>query len=396
MTGEVLATAEWRRDNLRSFRTCIQMLDPDRLSNPYGEMDGPNLRGGVKRDFMGAPLGYHIRMAHPADYADANAFVWKYVPATKGLAAGNLAWDRPMVIHILEQFRPDQTRGIAAMVTALKEMKMTKNFRDITLQKAVTQAMYAATIESDLPSEAVHQMIGGTDWATQYLAGIAQYVGSAKNIHMDGVKIPHLYPGTKLNFQTGASTEGVGEDFERSLLRYLAASLGVSYEQLSKDYSNTNYSSARAAMLETWRYMQGKKRMVADRFAGIVYRLWLEEALNSGQIELPAGAPSWYEGQNADAYSSCEWIGASRGQIDELKETQAAVLRIRNNLSTYEDEMARLGKDWRQALRQRKREQDMLTKFGLVLEADNMMNAASGQVRESNNGEADKPKGTKK
>ncbi|MGH8744275.1 MAG: phage portal protein, partial [Burkholderiales bacterium] len=303
MTGEVLATAEWRRDNLRSFRTCIQMLDPDRLSNPYGEMDGPNLRGGVKRDFMGAPLGYHIRMAHPADYTDANAFVWKYVPATKGLAAGNLAWDRPLVIHILEQFRPDQTRGIAAMVTALKEMKMTKNFRDITLQKAVTQAMYAATIESDLPSEAVHQMIGGQDWATNYLTSIAQYVGSAKNIHMDGVKIPHLYPGTKLNFQTGASTEGVGEDFERSLLRYLAASLGVSYEQLSKDYSNTNYSSARAAMLETWRYMQGKKRMVADRFAGIVYRLWLEEAMNSGQVELPAGAPSWYEGQNADAYS---------------------------------------------------------------------------------------------
>ncbi|MGH9929509.1 MAG: phage portal protein, partial [Pyrinomonadaceae bacterium] len=98
----------------------------------------------------------------------------------------------------------------------------------------------------------------------------------------------------------------------------------------------------------------------------------------------------------ADAYSACEWIGASRGQIDELKETQAAVLRIRNNLSTYEDEMARLGKDWRQALRQRKREQDMLKEFGLVLEADNMMNAASGEVRESNDGEADKPKGTKK
>lgn len=397
MTGEVLATAEWRRNNLRTFRTCIQMLDPDRLSNPFGEMDSPELRGGIKRDFMGAALGYYIRMAHPHDIADMNAYRWKYVPATKGLAAGNLDWDRPMVIHILEQFRPDQTRGIAQMVSALKEMRMTKHFRDITLQKAVTQAMYAATIESDLPTEAVQAQLGGmnTDWATQYLASIAQYVGSAKNLQFDGVKIPHLYPGTKLNFQNASGTDGVGEDFERSLLRYLAASLGVSYEQLAKDYSNTNYSSARAAMLETWRYMQGKKRMVADRFASLVYRLWLEEAINIGEIVLPAGAPSWYEGQNADAYSQCEWIGASRGQIDELKETQAAVLRIRNNLSTYEDEMARLGKDWRAAFRQRKREEAMLEEFGLKVEADNMMNAASGEVREANDGEADEPKGDK-
>lgn len=398
MTGEVLATAEWRRDRGRAFSTCVQLLDSDRLSNPYGEPDSPTLRGGVKRDYMGAPLGYYIRMAHPADVSDLNAYRWKYVPATKGLAANMPWWDRPMVIHIVEQFRPDQTRGIAQMVAALKEMRMTKNFRDVTLQRAVLQATYAATIESDLPAEAVAEALGGgqsTTWAENYLAQIAQYTKGAKNLQIDGVKIPHLYPGTKLNFQSGAATDGVGEDFEKSLLRQIAASLGVSYEQLSKDYANSNYSSARAAMTETWKYMQSKKRMVADRFASIVYRLWLEEAINKGEVPLPAGAPSWYEGQNADAYSQCEWIGASRGQIDELKETQAAALRIRMNISTYEDEMARLGKDWRASLAQRKREQELLKKYGLVVEADNMMNAASGEVREANAGDADQPQGDK-
>lgn len=398
MTGEVLATAEWRRDRGRAFATCVQMLDTDRLSNPYGESDGPTLRGGVRRDYMGAPLGYYIRMAHPADMTDMNAYRWKYVPATKGIAAGMPWWDRPLVIHIVEQFRPDQTRGIAQMVSALKEMRMTKNFRDVTLQRAVLQATYAATIESDLPAEAVAEALGGgssSTWAENYLGQIAAYTKGAKNLQLDGVKIPHLYPGTKLNFQSGAATDGVGEDFEKSLLRQIAAALGVSYEQLSKDYANTNYSSARAAMTETWKYMQSKKRMVADRFASIIYRLWLEEAINKGEVPLPAGAPSWYEGQNADAYSQCEWIGASRGQIDELKETQAAALRIRMNLSTYEDEMARLGKDWRAALAQRKREQELLKDYGLVVEADNMMNAVSGEVREANTGDADEPQGDK-
>lgn len=398
MTGEVLATVEWRRDVLRAFRTCIQMIDPDRLSNPFGEMDGPELRGGVKRDWMGAPLGYWIRMAHPADINDMAAYKWKYIPATKGLASGKPAWDRPMVIHIVEQFRPEQTRGMAQMVSALKEMKMTKSFRDITLQRAVLQATYAATIESDLPPEAIAEALGSgqtSSWAANYLSQIAEYTKGAKNLQIDGVKIPHLYPGTKLNFQPGAATDGVGEEFEKSLLRQIAASLGVSYEQLSKDYANTNYSSARAAMNETWKYMQSKKRLVADRFASIVYRLWLEEAINNGEIPLPAGAPNWYEGQNADAYCACEWIGASRGQIDELKETQAAALRMRNNLSTLEDEMAKLGKDWRQVLRQRKRENDMMKEFGLVMEADNMLNAASGDVREASGGDAEEPQGDK-
>ncbi|PVQ41401.1 phage portal protein, partial [Salmonella enterica] len=41
---------------------------------------------------------------------------------------------------------------------------------------------------------------------------------------------------------------------EQALLRYIAAGLGVSYEQLSRDYSQVSYSSARASANESWRY----------------------------------------------------------------------------------------------------------------------------------------------
>lgn len=128
--------------------------------------------------------------------------------------------------------------------------------------------------------------------------------------------------------------------------------------------------------------MQSRKKMVADRFASHVYALWLEEAINKGEItSMSRKAPNFYEGLNAEAYTSCEWIGASRGQIDELKETQAAVLRLQNNLSTYEDEHARLGKDWRKVLVQRERENAEMKARGLINEQSNMMNAASGAAR---------------
>lgn len=387
-TGEVLASVEWMRSGYRPFSTALQMIDVDRLGNPNGEMDTPTLRGGVQLDRFGAPLGYWIRESHPTDWTDPDGYRWRFIPATRGQVTGNPGWDRPQMIHIIDQWRPAQSRGISAMVTALKEMRMTKKFRDVVLQSAVLQATYAASIESDLPSEVALAQAGGNDnavinYSQAYLGQVAKYIGGSRNIHIDGVKVPVFYPGTKMKLQNAATPGGVGSEFESSLLRYIAAILGVSYEQLSKDYSKANYSNLRAAIADTDRRMRVQKRNVADRFASTFYRLWLEEALNRGEITaMPRNAPNWYDGLNQEAYSACEWIGASMGQIDELKETQAAVLRVNNGLSTRESELARLGKDWRVVFRQLAREKALAENQGLEFGADkisqNMMNAASG------------------
>ncbi|MCQ4311701.1 phage portal protein [Pseudomonas stutzeri] len=407
MAGEVLASVEWMRNGYRPYRTALQMLDVDRLGNPNGEMDSPILRGGVQRDRFGAPLGYWIREAHPGDWMNPDGYTWKYVPATRGQVTGNAGWDRPQMIHIVDQWRPDQSRGIAAMVSALKEMRMTKKFRDVVLQSAVLNASYAASIESDLPSDVALAQAGGgdraalADYASTYLGEVAKYVGGSRNIHLDGVKIPVFYPGTKMKLQSAGTPGGVGSDFEASMLRYISASLGVSYSQLSKDYSAANYSSLRADLAEVGKRMRVQKRQVADRFASTFYRLWLEEALNKGDITaMPRKAPNWYDGLNQEAYCVAEWIGASTGQIDELKETQAAVLRVNNGLSTREDELAKLGKDWRVVFQQLSREKKAAEKHELEFGADkssqNQMNAASGTPSSTGDGprSADKEEDT--
>ncbi len=387
-TGEVLASAEWLRDAGRPFNTALQMIELDRLSNPYGQMDDKNLRAGVQKNDFGAPIGYWIQVAHPTDYTvQDNTYRWKYVPATK-------PWGRAQIIHIFEQSRPEQSRGISQMVAALKEIRITKKFRDVTLANAVLNATYAASIESELPTQAVFESLGAgrggnmgeaiADYGTSYLGAVAKFAGGGKGLFLDGVKIPHFFPGTKLQLRPAGTPGGVGTDFEKSLLRYIAANLGVSYEQLSKDYSETNYSSARAGVNETEKFMAGRKKRVADGYANMGFMLWLEEAINKKQITaMPRNAPSWYEGLNAEAYSQCEWIGASKGQIDELKETQAAVLRLKWGLSTQEKEVARFGGDWRKVNAQRERERKDQEARGILPDPkDNTMNAASGAPRE--------------
>ena len=368
-TGEVLGTAEWlSKQPGRPFNTAFQMVAPIRLSNPNGLSDTEQLSGGVAMDAFGNPVGYHIRRCFPTDFFNPLLNEWKYIPAKK-------PWGRRQVIHIREQLQPGQTRGVADMVSVLKQMRMTKKFQDITLQNAVVNASYAAAIESELPREAVYQSLGsGSDGIGELLGGymtaLNSYVSASDNIAVDGVKIPHLFPGTKLNFKPMGTPGGVGTAFEESLLRHVAAALGMSYEQFSRDYSKTNYSSARASMAETWKFMQSRKKLVADRLATSIYTLWLEEEINAGHIPLPKGktAAMFYDPVMREALVNCTWIGASRGQIDELKETQSALLRIKSGLSTLEIESARLGEDFRTLLRQRAREEKMLQKYGLHLD----------------------------
>lgn len=390
--GETLATVEFPKQKGREFRTAIQMVDTDRLCNPPSAEFSRNIRGGIERDAYGAAMNYYIKATHPSDWR-SNARIndmnrWRKVASKK-------PWGRPQVIYLREQQRIDQSRGVSEMVAGLREIAITRKFRDVTLQKAVLAATYAATIESELPANAVYEQLGVggsgdgyTKAAESFLESLNDYIGASRHMMIDGVKIPHLYPGTKLNMVNAGEANGVGQDFEASLLRYVATSLGISYEELSGDFTKTNYSSARAAMAGTWKFMQSRKRIVADGMANQIFRLWLEEAIQKDVIKtFPAAeADSLYTdgalNMMFDALSNADWIGAARGQIDELKETQAAVLRIKYGLSTHEDELARLGKDWRKTYSQLERERKEREERGIDLYEDNSVNAASGSPRE--------------
>lgn len=376
--GEMLASVEWlTKDKSRPFKTAINMLSPDRLATMPASQFDPMVRAGVRRDTFGRPIAYQIATTNPFDIGLGLGFL----PPTYREISARKPWGRLQVIHLFNDVGAEQTRGIAEITAAMKELRVTKSYRDVTLQRAVAQAMYAAVITSDLPTEQLFAQLGQTqggtftnemaeaaiaEYATGYLNAVYQFSG----VKVDGVKVPHLFPGTDFKLLSTGGNDNRGMEFEQSLLRYIAASIGCSYEQLSRDYTNTNYSSARAAMSETWKFMRAEKKNIADRLATIIYRLWLEEMINANQFETlkrPGLRSGWlYEGMNMDAISSCEWIGSSHGQIDELKETQAAALRIDAGLSTYSDELARLGKDWRKVFRQRAREQQVMADLDLT------------------------------
>lgn len=368
-TGEVLATSEWIRQAGRPYKTALQLVNPDRLSNPDYREDNANLTRGIETGFYGEHKRYWIQGAHPSEFTDPNTLKWVPVPAEK-------PWGRKQVIYINEPVMIEQTRGVAAMTSALKQTNMRKQFSEVTLQNAVINASYAASVESELPSaDIIAAMGGGTDNALEsylqsYMSMLAEYMGGANNIRIDGAMIPQFFPGTKLNARPLGTPGGVGHnDYESSLLRYLAAALGTSYSSLSKDYSKVSYSGLKGELAETQKFLNSRKKGVADKMGSYGFELWLEEEIAGDYALLPPGwtRDDYYRPLAKEAMSSSKWIGQGRGQIDELAETQAAILRINSGLTTREIECAKLGNDFRDVLAQLDRESKLIEKHGLVL-----------------------------
>lgn len=372
LSGEAFGSAEWLdSDPTRPFKTAIQMIAPVRICNKDGMPDdnlGPDTRRrrGIITNRRGKPKAFEVRRGHPSEWYDVTNSYWDTVPA-------ETPWGRKQMLFIREALQIDQTRGLSDMVAALSHIRMTKKFSEITLQNAVVNASYAASIESELPSaEVVAAMGGGQEgWMNaigQYMMMLQGYMSASDNIHIDGAKMPHLFPGSSLKLTPMGTPGGVGSDFQAALLRHTAAALGVSPADLSRDFARVNYSGLKGELALAERDTAVRKQAWADRWATGVYRLWFEEEMAAGNLPLPPGRnrTDFYRPLMKDAYTRCSWIGSGRGQIDEMKETQAALLRIAGGLSTYEKEAARVGEDFREIIAQRRKENRMMKDAGVT------------------------------
>jgi capsid protein len=96
MDGEALAVILWLPRGGR-YATAVQVIDPDRLSNPYNGIDAYWRRQGIELGEHGEPLAYHIRRSHPGDQNVFNPMFWTWERIPRETSFG-----RRMVVHAFE------------------------------------------------------------------------------------------------------------------------------------------------------------------------------------------------------------------------------------------------------------------------------------------------------
>jgi lambda family phage portal protein len=333
--GEALALPLWMERNTTPFRTCLQLIESDRLSNPNMTIASINLRGGVQMDDFGKPITYYIQklMSWPGFFFPSLEWQWEAIPA-------ETAFGRKRVLHMYTQDRPDQTRGKPILTPVIEQFRMLDAYQRTELQSAIANSLVAGVIETPLDPAAIAEMMGGDP--NCYLATKGEY-----RVQLEGGTMFPLYPGDKMTPFIPGRPSAQYAAFCEHVLRQIGTSVGLPYELILKDFSKTNYSSARAALNEAWRFFSNRRAWMGFYWASAVYKLWFEEAVNAGMIE----APDFYA--LAPFYLRAKWIGPPRGQIDPVKEAEAAQIRMNSFISTLEDECAEQGQDYNDVLDQR-------------------------------------------
>lgn len=338
--GEALALVNYettRTDGFK-YKTTLQLIDPDRLSNPDNRPDDETYRGGIELDEDGRPLAVHIRREHPGD---VNGFGFR--AAEWDRYEMREAWGRPRVIHLVDRDRVDQHRGVSRMIAGLKRLKVLQSYSEAELKTAALNASVFATIYADGNSDYLAEALGDKAAINAHVDRQNAFY-DASDPRFAGSRAIRTFPGDRVEMHTQGRNNAAFGEFTTVLLQSLAAGLGLTYEQLTKDFSRTNYSSARAAMIEAWRTVERERKLIQDLFADQVLLAVLEEAYDAGRLALPDDAPDFWDAPGA--YIKGRWIAPERGAIDPVKERVGGRMAVGNFEKTYEDLAAEGGRDF--------------------------------------------------
>jgi len=369
--GESLALVEWDEDATTKYKTRLRMVDPDRLSNPNGFPDSPTLRGGVESDLNGVPFRYWIREGHPADLGNVQSLTWS--PWERFTDHG-----RHRVLHAFDATRADQTRGVSRFIGAMKTQRGLQHFTDAQIEAAVLNALFIAFVKSSAGPDAVNESFSTED-LIDFATGRDEAYEKSPISLSNGARMPVLGLGDEVSMQTASRDVSDFEPFYRSVSRLTYSLLGATYEEGSMDFSQTNYSSARAAFIPAWQETLATRGILDSMIATPIFMCWLEEAFDRGEIVPPPGAPDFED--EPEAYADGRWVAPGRGYVDPTKEIDAAAARIEAGTSTLEIECAEQGLDWEEVMEQQKIENDKRAQLGLppVFGALSLAAAASRQ-----------------
>jgi len=341
--GEIMANLPGRPEPWRYLKRGVELIEADRLGGStffrQGVFQGIELDQNTKE-----PQQYWIRKPNLTtnDY-ELPRYEWVGIPARDSRG-------RPLVLHNFLRKRPGQLRGIPFLAPALAQFKYLSDYFSAAVVTAKLAAFVSLIITTSDPQGFIPSTSG---------TGLTGRDGRPKEIWEPG-SILRLGIGEKADM---IDPKGVHESFASFMeigLRILGASQGMPYELLIKDFSKTNYSSARAALLEARRWFMFLRAWFGWEFCQPIWELILEEACLAGKFQ----AKDFYE--NQEEYCRAQWIGGGWGWVDPVKEIGASIAAIHAGLSTYADELAGQGKDWEDVFEQLVQEKKYADALGLT------------------------------
>jgi lambda family phage portal protein len=331
---------------------AIEILEADYLDDQYHgtASTGNQVIMGVEVDEWRRPVAYHFLKKHPGDITSG----WSNPqPARIRVPAEE-------IIHIAIRQRASQMRGVPWIHTAMTRLKHMGGYEEAELVAARAASCVTGFLESaDGDYRSDNDTLSGEPAVQTFEPGM----------------IRKLDPGQKISVPNMSRPGGEVDPFMRLMLRGVAAGLGVSYESLSRDYSQSNFSSSRLALGDERDNYRKLQRWIIGQFHQPVFEAWLDMAVLSGTLRLKK-----YD-TTPEVYQAVKWMPRGWAYIDPLKEVSAYKEAVRNGFMTQTDVVAQSGGDIEEMLDQRSRELKMAKDLDLVFDTDPAMVDTKGMVQ---------------
>lgn len=331
-SGEILVRK--RINKALPFPLQYQILEADFLDTDKTvlQTDTQNaIIQGIEVDSDGKRVAYWLFEQHPGAYYEQvglKKISSKRVPASE-------------IKHIFRQDRPGQMRGVPWTAPIIVRLKDLDDYEDAQLMRQKIAACFTAFVQ-DISADVMDS--NGTPATDPELServepGLIEFLPSGKTVTFSS-------PPEVSNY----------DQFTKNVLRSVAAGMGISYEVLTGDLSEVNFSSARLGWIEFMRNLEvwRKEILMASFLDGVV-----EDFKEISKIL----------GKDFSNFTPVH-TPPRREMIDPTKEIAAATDSIRAGLSTWSEELMALGKDPGEHFAQYQKDKALIDSLGLKLDSD--------------------------
>lgn len=207
----------------------LQLLEIDWLdSNRHGDLpNGGHIRNGVEYDAIGRVAGYWLYDEHPGEITGA----LRRVGASRKV-------DARFICHLFTPDRPGQGRGFSRLAPVIARVRDLQLYEDSEISRKNLESRLSVLGSGDI------ELLGGSG------------PGEAETFRTNG-SLGELPSGAVMQVPTGTNLTVVQPqampgyvEYVKYQLHLIAAGFGVTYEMMTGDVREVNFSSARVRMLD--------------------------------------------------------------------------------------------------------------------------------------------------
>lgn len=316
----------------------LQAREVDELDTSINSLPGMGRNrvvNGIELGEYGKPIAYWLKKYTPDGY-------W---------TGKSERVEEKRIIFLWQKNRPSQIREMSPLAKTVPRVRDVNEFVEAVSVKERILACLSVFITKQTPAGVGRGVSGGR---------VDSQSGYQQTTVSPGM-IKELQPGESVTAVTPSGQATSAKDFISTQQRLAGSGQGLSYEAVSRDMSQVNYSSARQGLLEDQRTYGMWQQFLVEHFCEEIYTEFVISAVLSGQLNIP---DFW---QNKKRYLKHAWIPPGWSWIDPLKEVKAN----ESALNTGQDTLARLcaerGEDWRDVLTQRAAEIKLAQELGIDL-----------------------------